>query len=71
MAATALGEGPKTLSLAPIRVLIVKPVRRCKDSGPTKGTVDGSLSIIGVKADMVGLYPNRLMTFNENWRSGR
>jgi hypothetical protein len=56
MAAMALGEGPKTLSLAPMRARRGIPVRRMMVSGPTKGTVEGSESMRGVKLVMVPNY---------------
>ena len=44
MASIALGEGPNTFSLAPIRALNLRPIARSCASGPTNGTLAGSAS---------------------------
>ena len=49
MAAAALGETPKALSLAPMRAAKVRPRCRSIASGPTKGTVAGRLRTSAVK----------------------
>ena len=49
MAATAFGDGPKTLSFAPIRATKRRPMARSWVSGPTKGTVAGRLAASGVR----------------------
>ena len=48
MAAAEAGEGPKTLSFAPIRAAKGTPRWRSCVSGPTKGTVDGKEATSGV-----------------------
>ena len=48
IALIALGEGPKTLSLAPRRAANSAPLARSCVSGPTNGTVDGRLATSGV-----------------------
>ena len=49
MAATAFGDGPKTLSFAPIRATNGRPMARSCVSGPTKGTVAGRPAASGVR----------------------
>src|SRR5262245_32166974 len=49
IAATARGEGPNTLSLAPMRARKGRLRMRSWASGPRKGTVAGNPSISGVK----------------------
>jgi hypothetical protein len=48
IAAMALGEGPKTLSLAPMRARKGWPLARSCVSGPTKGTLAGREATRGV-----------------------
>ena len=51
MAATTAGDGPNTLSLAPMRARNLVPERRSSASGPTKGTEEGSVSTRGVNGN--------------------
>jgi hypothetical protein len=44
IAARALGDCPKALSLAPMRTRSVRPMRRSSASGATNGTTAGSAS---------------------------
>ena len=54
IASTAAGDGPNTLSFAPIRARNARPRARSCASGPTKGTVAGSRSTMRVKRGRMG-----------------
>src|SRR6056297_333740 len=66
MAATAKGEGPKTLSLAPSRALNGAPRWRSCTSGPKNGTVAGRLAI---RSGYLGPVISRLCQAGKDWTS--
>src|SRR3546814_13443812 len=55
MARSTDGAGPKPFSLAPMRAFTVRPRLRSIVSGPTKGTVEGSDCLSGVRRDNVDI----------------